>query len=120
MAENKKVDRQPRVGIIFLVGDSLYVDGTPLGEAGGYGQFKIHEPGHDLFWEQLGLGGEYENYPRARVSYDTRTQEFTLLADRCILKRPEIVSEILQRMHLPADTKLDTDEHYQCSVCLGR
>jgi hypothetical protein len=120
MGENRHVDRQPHVGIVFLVGERLYVDSTPLSDAGGYGDFRIHEGGHDAFFETLGIGGEYEAHPRARVAYDTRTQEFTLLADRCILARAEIVAEILRRMDLPTDTKLDTDTHYRCSVCLGR
>jgi hypothetical protein len=113
MSENKHLDRQSQVGIIFLIGDALYIDATPLDQARVYGDFKIHEGGHAAWREQLGLDGEYDDYPRGRVAYDARTQEFALLADRCVLARREIVAEILRRLRLPASTKPDSDAHYR-------
>ena len=41
------------MGIIFLVGDNLFIDGTPLNQASEYGDFRIHDKGHDAFWEEL-------------------------------------------------------------------
>jgi hypothetical protein len=38
-----KLAAQPEVGIVFLVGDQLFIDGTALSDAGNYGHFKIHE-----------------------------------------------------------------------------
>jgi hypothetical protein len=52
------------------------------------------------------------------VSYNEKTGKYTLLADRCILGRKSLVSEILSRMNLPVrGTKLDTS---RCYRCLGR
>ena len=45
--------RIPNVGILFLVGDKLFIDSTPLSQAGHYGDHLIHERGHDEYWSQL-------------------------------------------------------------------
>ncbi len=36
----------PKVGIVYLVGDKLWIDSTPLTEAGRFGDFAIHERDH--------------------------------------------------------------------------
>jgi len=51
--------------------------------------------------------------------YSTKTRLFTLLADRCILKRMALVTQIKEEMHLPKDTKIGGDSHYRCSTCLS-
>jgi hypothetical protein len=44
---------EPNVGIIFLVGKTLLIDRTPVSEGEIYGDFRIHECGHDMYWETL-------------------------------------------------------------------
>ena len=117
----------PSVGIFFAVGPTLLIESTPLSQAGRYGDFKIHERGHDEYWEDLRRAGavppgsEYEEFPRGRVAYETRTQQFSLLADRCVLRDPSKVAELLQRLRLPAArTTTGTDPHYRCAHCLTR
>jgi hypothetical protein len=113
---------QPQVGIVFMVGDKLFIESTPIDEADVYGDFLVHSIGHDAYWERLrqagAVTGEYDDWPRGRVAYDTRTGEFTLLADRCILLREDLASEILSEMYLPAGSMRDTDEHYRCPACM--
>lgn len=41
------------VGIIYLVGDKLFIDSTPLSGAGHYADHLIHDRGHDEYWSQL-------------------------------------------------------------------
>ena len=60
---------------------------------------------------------EYEEHPRGRVTANAKTQEFYLLADRCILKDPATVARIMKAMHLPVNTIVDTDPHYICPGC---
>jgi hypothetical protein len=62
---------------------------------------------------------DYEEHPRGRVNFNTRTQKFTLFADRCILQKKDVVKELMRVMHLPSDTALSTDEHYRCYRCLA-
>jgi hypothetical protein len=121
-----KLTQTPEVGIIFLVGTKLWIDATPLAEAKRFSDFAIHEPDHIDYWAQLVRSGdvpdvEYEEHPRGRVAYNTKSGKFTLLADKCILRRKSVVSKILSRMNLPVGgTKIDTDNHYRCYRCLGR
>ena len=116
----------PKVGIIYLVGDKLFIDSTPLSRAGQHGNHLIHEGDHISYWAELVKSGkvpnrEYEELPRGRVAYDTKSGKFGLLADKCILDLNGIVRKILSRMNLPPkDTESGTDSHYRCIRCLGR
>lgn len=116
--------REPRIGIFFLVGRNLLIDSTALSKAGLYGEFLIHEGDHITFWPRLVKQGafpdvEYERFPRGRVAFNAKTEQFTLLADKCILKKKSVVKEILKRLNLPArHTKTNSDLHYRCFRCL--
>ena len=116
----------PKVGIMYLVGGKLLIDSTPLAEADRYGDHLIPERGHIELWAELVKSGrapkgEYEEFPRGRVAFDTKSSEYALLADRCILHRKSLVSGILSRLNLPAGgTRVDTDSHYRCYRCMGR
>jgi hypothetical protein len=118
-----KLSAQPAVGIVFLVADHLFIDSTPLSKAGGYGAFKIHEADHCAYWDKLQAAhavpaGEYDDFPRGRVSYDTRSRKFSLFLDKCIIKK-DFVQRIMKWMNLPkANTTVETDPHYRCPVCL--
>ena len=121
-----KLAAMPQAGIFYFVGEKLMIDSTPLDQAGSYGDFAIHERDHISYWAELVKGGkvpnsEYERFPRGRVAFNTKTSKFTLLADKCILRRKRVVSRILSRLDLPPkDTASGTDSHYRCSRCLGR
>ena len=122
--KNTKLTQRPEVGIIYVVGTKLWIDATPLAEAGRFSDFAIHERDHYQYWAQLVSSGavpdaEYEEHPRGRVSYNEKSGKYTLLADRCILGRESLVSRILSGMNLPiGGTKIDTDSHYRCYRCL--
>jgi hypothetical protein len=115
----------PHVGIFWLLNGKLIIDSTPLDEAEPYGDHLTHSRSHIDVWEQWRLSAkvpresEYEEFPRGRVMYNTKTQRFTLLADRCILRDKDVVSRIISELHLPGEnTDKGTDEHYRCSSCL--
>ena len=117
----------PNVGIVFLVGKTLLIDRTPVSEGEIYGDFRIHERGHDMYWETLKKTGavppdtEYDDYPRGRVAYNTKTGKYSLLLDRCILKNKSVVNKIMSELNLPTKrTEMDTDSQYRCPNCLGR
>jgi hypothetical protein len=89
----------PRVGIIYFVEGELLIDSTPLDHAGRYGDFRIHERGHNSYWAELSRSGrvpssECEEYPRGQVAYYTKSGKFALLADECILSQKDVVREI--------------------------
>lgn len=113
-----------KVGIVYLVGNKLWIDATPLAQAGTFDDFQIHERDHIFYWEELLTGGkvsgtEYEEHPRGRVAYNTKADKFLFLADRCILRKKSIVDAILRTLHLPKNrTEIQTDSHYRCFRCL--
>jgi hypothetical protein len=57
------------------------------------------------------------DYPRGRVMYHPAFEEFTILADRCILDRNDLIAKIKEELHLPKKTKVGTDPHYRCFHC---
>src|ERR1035441_3986093 len=115
----------PMVGIFWMVGRRIIIDTKPLSEAGKYGEFKIYDGDHVTYWSELEKRGQvpqdsdYEEHPRGRVNYNTRTNQFTFLADRCILQEQNVVKKLMSVMHLPNDTALLTDGHYRCFCCLS-
>jgi len=126
--QQKKPGQMPelQVGIFWLVDGKLLIDSTPISEAEAYGDHLTHPRGHPEVWEQyqraraVPADMEYEECPRGRVMLATKTRRFTLLADRCILKRKDLVEKIKSDMRLPKNTLLDTDSHYRCFGCLYR
>ena len=64
---------------------------------------------------------EYDDYPRGREAYNTKTGGYSLFLDRCILKNKSVVNKIMSELNLPTKrTEMDTDSQYRCPNCLGR
>lgn len=117
--------QEPRVGIFWLVDGKLLIDSTALSEAQRYGDALIHAPGHNAVWQRFRQEGiaqremEYEESPRGRVMYNTKTQRFLLLADKCILKDKSVMKEVMAGLKLPRNkTEKGPDDHYRCGHCL--
>jgi len=119
---------QPSVGIIFLLpADRLLIESSQLSEAELCAGFVNHIRGHEEFWAQLQNKGQvprdkdYITVPRGRVIFSTQTGQYSLLLDRCILRKPKLVTEIRERMNLPnRELVISTDDHYRCAFCMSR
>jgi hypothetical protein len=104
----------------------LILDTTPVSQAEPYGDALTHGTGHDDYWTKLQQQRlvpdtvEYLEIPRGRVGFYKRDEKFWLRADRCILKRKDIVRRIKAAMNLPENVVMETDDHYCCAVCLKR
>jgi len=113
---------EPRLGIFWLVNGRLLIDSAPVSECEQYGDHLNYPGSHIDVWEQwkhIGkapVESEYEEFARGRVMCDRKT--FSLLADRCILKRKDLIAEIKRQLCLPKQTSLGTDPHYRCFTCL--
>ena len=122
----ERAEEEPCVGIFWVVNGKLLLESTRLTEAEEYGDFKTHAGEHIVVWEKFKQNRmvpsemEYEEAPRGRVMYATRTRQFTVLADRCILKRTDLLAKVKKVMHLPKSTKIGEDSHYRCFDCLRR
>ena len=121
---NQPKPAEARLGIFWLVKGALLMDSVPLSESEQYGDHQNYPRSHIDVWEQWQRVGkvppesEYEEFPRGRVTYDTGTKTFTVLADRCILKRKDLLPKITEELCLPKKTTLGTDSHYRCFHCL--
>jgi hypothetical protein len=116
----------PQVGIIFFFDQKLWIESTPLDCAGAYGEFKIHDGDHVVYWDRLILERaapqdlDYENVPRGRVVFNTFTKRYRLMLDRCILRQKNLVAAIKRQMGLPQkETDTLTDPHYRCGECVA-
>lgn len=124
VGKRNKAKTEARLGIFWLLDGKLLIDSAPLSECEKYGDHLTFPRGHNDVWERwqkvgkAPLESEYEEYARGRVMCDTKTKKFTLLADRCILKRKELIATIKDELHLPKQTTLGTDPHYRCFRCL--
>jgi hypothetical protein len=123
----------PEVGIIFLVGTKLFVEGEPVSSAEVIrvrhlpldAQFVNFDGNHDNYWDRLKAMGavprssEYDDFPRGRVVYNVATGRYRLFADACILAQKSVVAKIIALMNLPsAKLEISTDDHYVCLRCL--
>ena len=61
---------------------------------------------------------EYEEFPRGRVMHHPKSGQYTILADKCILDRKDLITHIKDALQLPAKTKIGTDPYYRCFFCL--
>ena len=119
-------DNEPKVGIFWLDGKRLIIDGTTLAKADIYSEYRNFPTSHLEYWAELQRDGivpremEYDERPRGRVIYNAKTQQFTLMADRCILRNKRMVARIMKELSLPKNTEVLPDSHYRCPKCLER
>ncbi len=73
-------------------------------------------------WRTSGnRGSEYEEWPRGRIVYDTKSDRFILYADAQILCDPTLIAEIHEKFGLPIDrADAKWDNHYQRTRRLSR
>jgi hypothetical protein len=120
----KQTPQEPHVGIVWSIRDRLIFDSVPMHEAEANGEHWDHPRSHIDVWAHLQRHGkvpresEYEEFPRGRVIYSSASATFTLLLDKCILDRKDLIDKIKAELHLPKKIKLSTDPHYRCFHCL--
>lgn len=113
------------VGIFFVVNDRVLVESSQLSEAELGAEFADHRRSHEVFWAELQNSGraphdqEYFEFPRGRTVYNNLTGQHVVYMDRCIMKRPALVREIMGHLKLPARVEILMDPHYRCPVCLS-
>ena len=116
---------EAQVGIVYMVDGEVWIDRTPVSQAGIYAHFRVHERDHQGFWQELTQrqivpDDPYEEHPRGRVVYNQRVDQYTLYLDQCILRQTDVVVQILADMHLPmSKATIKKDEHYRCFRCLA-
>jgi hypothetical protein len=113
------------VGIVFLVGDALFIESTPVSEVAVFAGCKDHEGSHISYWEQLQCSQlvpdflDFDQVARGRVVFRVETPRFFLMLDGCIRQRRDLIKEIVRRFRLAAYRyDVISDSHYRCPNCL--
>jgi len=123
-----------RLGIFWGIPDpdrrwAIVIDASLLAVAEPYGDFLTHSRGHYEIWEEwqrlrpaaltkrsvppIILDHEYEDFPRGRIVYDTKTKLFIVYADRR-LQHPNTIKDITERFDiLPSQFVVRSDAHYR-------
>jgi len=116
---NKNLDEMS-VGLFFYFDDEFSFIGTNLDKADTYGAFKIYNESHFEAWDRLmsrakvnGRYVDYDYYPRGRVVYNQKLEEFIIYYDRCI----ESQIEELSKQYEGFNYRTEIDEHYVCHNC---
>lgn len=113
-----------KVGIFFRVSGEFLIDSVPLDAAEPYGdamQYSGHYDYHEALLPRTSVeyrfkAHDYDYYPRGRVVFFPKMNEFTLYADSCLTK--EEISRLLTLFGLDGQQlKIATDEHYHCAGC---
>lgn len=110
----------PMIGLFFYVRGRLIPYRIAPEQAEVYGDFLTSSISHDAVW-QKGIGADipvdFDCFPRGRVVYNTREQNYMVYIDSC-LNTPEHIAEIIQGFGL-ADCSyaIGFDQHYQCHQC---
>jgi hypothetical protein len=123
------VPTPPAVGIFWRVNGVIVIDRTTLDEAEPYGDCITHAAGHYERWQEwqaLGIGQlaamgypahiastEYDEWPRGRIVYETKTRRFALYADRR-LQKPDTIDALKTASSLnDAVVIVRSDLHYR-------
>lgn len=68
---------------------------------------------HFDYFYFINSGGDYGHYPRGRVIYHHKTNEFYLYIDESLIKNKDVIEQVMTRYHLSSsNTLIKTDEHY--------
>lgn len=106
-----------RIGPFFYIDEQLIFRGCAIeyGEARGS---KLDNPySHAHLYDRRFRSGDYIDYPRGRVVWDTEKNRAIVYIDRCI-NRPEVLEKIATAFEL-TDYVVEADAHYRCKNCVG-
>jgi hypothetical protein len=111
--------QQGHVGIFWIYKKEVLADSVPWPEGESYGDHVNGLSDHYTYWPTLQRQQselrryEYEQVPRGRVVYNTKTATFTVLGSERFIRDEAQRAMVLEAFHLPPDqTRFKADEHY--------
>lgn len=101
------------VGTFFYIGGKLKGLKTDLSSGNIKADFIDSPVSHFDYFSFLGIDDDYGHYPRGRVIYNNRTNEFYLCIDKDYKKNKKVIEEVMKVFNLCSyNTIVKTDEHY--------
>ena len=113
------------VGLFFFINDKtlspngFLIHTVPLEEAENYGDMKTDFLGHDKLFENTypDYKGEYYDFSRGRIVYDTVKDEYVIYIDKCI-KTESKIRKLKELFQLEGEqVRVEGDLHYVCRKC---
>lgn len=106
-----------KIGPFFYINNKL-VTHAILIEKGTIRGDKIDNPySHEKLYDDNFKCGDYINYPRGRVVWDTKQNLAIIYIDICI-EKDSVIEKIKELFNLD-NYVLKHDEHYVCPKCMG-
>lgn len=100
------------VGPFFHIHKKIYSYKDPIAEHNPNVRFFDAPMSHFAFFKNLGIDGDYGNYPRGRVIFDNFHKRFVVYLDKDLLK-DDIKAEIIKEYNLEErQTVFKRDAHY--------
>ena len=107
-----------KIGPFFYVRNSLIFNACTL-EEGRHQADKIDNSyGHDQLWDANFRYGDYIDYPRGRVIWDTTNNRAIIYIDPCI-RNEDVLGKVVDAFEVE-DYVVSEDDHYHCRRCVGR
>lgn len=109
----------PKLSCFWIINNELYGDEIKLKDGEQSGDFIIDKSLHFYLWDSIKelnnnfLNKDYEYYPRGRVRFNTKINQFEVFADRKIVNSKIAKDLILNELDLPITTIFKEEEHYQ-------
>lgn len=73
--------------------------------------------GHEQLWDDHFSNGDYIDYPRGRVIYDSASSKAIIYIDKCVDK-PAMIEKLKVLFNIDIPYVVEYDFHYQCKHCL--
>lgn len=106
-----------KIGPFFYINNELIINAVPIEKGTARGD-KIDNPySHEKLYDDYFRDGDYINYPRGRVVWDTKQNLAIIYIDTCIEK--DFVIEKIKELFELDNYILEHDEHYVCPECMG-
>lgn len=106
-----------KIGPFFYIRGHLIYNTCTLSEGRVQAGKIDNSYGHDRLFDAYFARGDYIDYPRGRVVYDTEAKQAIIYIDPCI-KEEEVLKKIVKAYDIDSYV-VELDEHYHCAKCVG-
>jgi len=107
----------PKLGPFFYIRNKLIYNACSLNEARRQADKLDNSHSHEELYDEHFKAGDYIDYPRGRVIWDTVHNRAIVYLDPCINKA-DVLAQIAAAFEL-GNYVIETDGHYRCKKCVG-
>ncbi len=105
------------IGPFFFVLGRFIYNACPIDKGDVRSDKRDNPYGHERLWDDHFRRGDYIDFPRGRVIYDTVNKSAIIYIDKCIDK-PAIIKKLKDIFNIDVPYTIEYDFHYQCKDCL--